>query len=357
MLKQILSKMYIDPDLLAELSEEQKQILFFKMREEQVRRWKEREQAMEKKESLPVQPRPKKDNGKSVHWKLGADKEVWVWVMGEHHLDKPYDVLCEEILAERARLKAEQEAAELRYEMRSTESTGSLKTKSQASDVQAPGDKESRVGKKAAEEGGQGRGCGPAPSPEEQKTPSPSSSSRNIQQMLADSISRMKEYGFLQKKESVKKTQDEEIKQIDEERTKQIYKNWKEDSEWQASLRKSKAADERRRSLAKQAREDYKRLSQRGRGSEGPQSPPGGPQKPRRPPLPPKPQFLSPTGHPHRPFRNQGVMRTESSSAQEDIVRWFREEQLPLRAGYLATSDSIAPWFHGECLAPQGAPI
>lgn len=68
-------------------------------------------------------------------------------------------------------------------------------------------------------------------------------------------------------------------------------------------VRKSKAADERRRSLAKQAREDYKRLSQRGRGSEGPQSPPGGPQKPRRPPLPPKPQFLSPTGHPHRPLR------------------------------------------------------
>lgn len=47
---------------------------------------------------------------------------------------------------------------------------------------------------------------------------------------------------FKQKKESVKKTQDEEIKQIDEERTKQIYKNWKEDSEWQASCKYPEAS-------------------------------------------------------------------------------------------------------------------
>ncbi|XP_066878838.1 SH2 domain-containing protein 4A [Kogia breviceps] len=347
MLKQILSEMYIDPDLLAELSEEQKQILFFKMREEQVRRWKEREAAMEKQESLPVKPRPKKDNSKSVHWKLGADEEVWVWVMGEHHLDKPYDALCDEILAQRARLKAEQEVRELR-KTQSREFISGLKPKSHSSDVRAPGDREPRsTCEKAAEEGRRGRGRGPASPLEEEKTPLPSSSSRNVHQMLADSINRMKEYGFHQKKESGKKTQDEEVKQIDEERTKQIYKSWKEDSEWQASLRKSKAADERRRSLAKQAREDYKRLSQRERGGEGPQSTPGGPQKPRRPPLPPKPQFLSPAGHPCRPLRNRAAAKPEFRSAQGDIVRWFQEEQLPLRAGYLATSDSVAPWFHG----------
>ncbi|XP_036156207.1 SH2 domain-containing protein 4A isoform X2 [Myotis myotis] len=320
MLKQILSEMYIDPDLLAELSEEQKQILFFKMREEQIRRWKEREAAMEKKESLPVKSRPKKENSKSVHWKLGADKEVWVWVMGEHHLDKPYNVPCNEVVAESTQPKAQQEAEEL-SKAQSKHFTSSLTTKSHDCDLQTPGTWESpNICKKVAGQEESDPGSRPAPTLKEEKTP---------------------------KKESTKKTQDEEIKQVDEERTKQIYKSWKEDSEWQASLRKSKAADEKRRSLAKQAREDYKRLSQNGRSSEGLQSPSSVPLKPKRPPLPPKPKFLNPAEYPPKPFRNQAVTRTAPSAAQEDIIRWFKEEQLPLRAGYEKTSDTIAPWFHG----------
>ncbi|KAL4659849.1 hypothetical protein GN956_G1038 [Arapaima gigas] len=83
MLQQILQDMYVDPDVLDALNEEQKKILFLKMRQEQVRRWKEREERLENETSLALRPKPKKVHSKNVSWLLGRDGDVHVSVIGE----------------------------------------------------------------------------------------------------------------------------------------------------------------------------------------------------------------------------------------------------------------------------------
>ncbi|XP_077388919.1 SH2 domain-containing protein 4A [Festucalex cinctus] len=79
MLAKILEEMWVEPEVLEALSEEQKRILFLKMREEQVRRWREREERDGQDGSM----RPKKATSKHVSWLLGRDGDVCVRVIGE----------------------------------------------------------------------------------------------------------------------------------------------------------------------------------------------------------------------------------------------------------------------------------
>lgn len=113
MLEQILRDMYVDPEILAALDEEQKQTLFCKMREEQVRRWKTWSQNLNDE---PVRQKYKK-NKKQVSFQEGQDGEPWVWVMGEHKDDKSIDEILREEAIEKARHLAEKETEELRKQM------------------------------------------------------------------------------------------------------------------------------------------------------------------------------------------------------------------------------------------------
>lgn len=108
MLQQILRDLYVDPEILAELDEQQKQTLFCKMREEQVRRWKIWD------DQHPIEPRNNKGGKKGVSFLRGLDGEPWVWVMGEHKDDKTIEEILKEEAIEKARKIAEKEAEELR---------------------------------------------------------------------------------------------------------------------------------------------------------------------------------------------------------------------------------------------------
>lgn len=83
MLAKILEDMWVEPEVLEALSEEQKRILFLKMREEQVRRWAEREEREEREGRNNENTRPKKADNKHVRWLLGRDGDVSVSVIGE----------------------------------------------------------------------------------------------------------------------------------------------------------------------------------------------------------------------------------------------------------------------------------
>eukprot|EP00118_Oscarella_pearsei_P002062 m.9371 g.9371 ORF g.9371 m.9371 type:complete len:187 (+) comp21297_c0_seq1:76-636(+) len=114
MLQQILETGFIDPELLAELSEDQKQILYVKMRQGQIKRYLAREEAFDKSEKKKKAKTTKKNL--KLSFMTGSDGNPWVWVMGNYGNDLKYEELVtqndrEEV--ERSRVEDERAAQEL----------------------------------------------------------------------------------------------------------------------------------------------------------------------------------------------------------------------------------------------------
>jgi len=114
MLQQIIKDMFIDPELLEELSDDQKQILFFKMREEQIRRWKARQES----EILEEKMNPKDKTGKkSLKFFVDDDDNILTTVITDDDQDNVIAALNkkkDEEALKRAEEQARKEAEEER---------------------------------------------------------------------------------------------------------------------------------------------------------------------------------------------------------------------------------------------------
>ncbi|XP_053368046.1 SH2 domain-containing protein 4B isoform X2 [Clarias gariepinus] len=316
MMQQILQDMYIEPDLLRELNEEQKQILFYKIREEQVRRWNERES---RDPSLNVRKK-----SKGIQWLLGSDGEVWVWVMGEAQGDKIYSDIVEKLMEEKARKQAQREAQEL-WRMKEAEIEKKFR------DAMAK-EKARFVAGKWREETDDRR----AAKQEEQE-----------EDRICEKLKKCEQ--------EERQRGEEEIRQTEEKRAKELFislkqeekRSERDDKEWQEQLRRSKAADEEMKCKARRARDEYKRQSLRAiekglvAGLSGlfQKTHLNGSGQNRR--------HSDVLEQPSKTPADTMWVRPPRPTSRDSIMKWFKEEQKPRRAGYERSSNTIAPWFHG----------
>ncbi|XP_067941051.1 SH2 domain-containing protein 4A-like isoform X3 [Watersipora subatra] len=340
MLQQIIRDMYIEPDLLAELSEEQKQLIFIKIREEQVRRWKEFE-ANEGKETSNVALTKKNATSQHVNFLLGVDKNPWVWVMGEHPDDKSIEQIVEEEAKKEANEKAEKEAAIIR-EKGEREAEQKLREEEKRLELERQ-EQEKRLAALAA--AAKQKEAENARQKETLKTKQEVAKLKLVEQ----------EAPVQEKSEKARLIREESYRVLKEKRTSEILtafqktkllweKKATEDSQkldkvWQQREKQAKEADTQRRQLARYAREDYRRNSKLKPGEE---------------------VNHRASRQPKTAFRESAILIKNASvavrqsmsqtkprpSGKGDIVKWFLEEEKPKNTG-LTESGEVEPWFHG----------
>nr|CAD7400464.1 unnamed protein product [Timema cristinae] len=356
MLQQILQDMWVDPEILSELDEGQKQTLFCRMREEQVRRWKiwDQQQQEEKTDKAVGN----NTGNKQVEFLLSSNGEPWVWVMGEH----PDDRTIEEILEQEAREKARKQAEkEIR---RSMEAELSQLLDLNAKQIEAMEAAEVQHVEGKCEE-------------EEEDTMEIYCSVDEIRDKMATSQfvaynnnnnNKVKETLFnLNYLEGDRRDILQEIsqnkpskvsqkvalweKKVMEERTSEIFRRLQrkqaeakkeaEEAErrqeqlWKEQERKAKEAELQIREIARRAREEHRRTSVLDMDTETN-----------------TPRVLqdnislnsSSCSSLNATFSDSSMAKPPSKEA---VVEWFRSSEVSRRAGMDQSTNTVVPWFHG----------
>ncbi|XP_022199791.1 SH2 domain-containing protein 4A [Nilaparvata lugens] len=327
MLQQILRDMWVDPELLAELDESQKQTLFCRMREEQIRRWKVWDEQEKKKPFKP--PSIDRGGGRRVQFLMGADGNPWTWVMGEHKDDKSIDQILEEEAREAARTQAEKEAEQLRLSVEA-ELTELLEISGQ-----------NEIG---TIEGTEDIYCSVDELKLHNKIPAtPIVSTQLINDSRRDALQEIS----LNKPHNVSQRVAMWEKRVMEERTSEIFKKiqkkkmeavkeaeeaeFKQEQLWREQERRAKEAEQQIREIARRAREEHRRSS----------------------------VLEMDTSPPNTPLINtslSGAVNKQSSHLgfdgpkppnKEAIIEWFRSSEVARKAGLETDKNVVAPWFHG----------
>ncbi|KAK3092097.1 hypothetical protein FSP39_025151 [Pinctada imbricata] len=342
MLQQILQDMYVDPELLAELSDEQKHLLFVKMREEQVRRWKEREDKLEEEEKKKPRKLNHKKCNKNVGFLSGTDGKEWVWVMGEHK----NDMTIEQILETEALRKAEQEAENELEELRKREEVDLKKKmveeqhkieeeqKRAAEDLKRKEEeaalyqsiKEAREAARKAEEEKRKSVEKERIRIEQLREKFASEKRKSLERLQKDKNRRSSEI-FIKIQEGRKK-----MEKVAEEHSHELDENFKEQE------KKAKEAQNQIQNLARKARIEYKNSM---RATANVMSAANAFRKGNKPPLPPKNMDKVPANlikKPKRPPRPPN---------RQAVIEWFLEEERPRGSGVESETGKICSWFHG----------
>ncbi|XP_071503705.1 SH2 domain-containing protein 4A-like [Diadema antillarum] len=357
MLQQILRDMYVDPDLLAELSEHQKELLFVKMREEQVRRWKVRDEA-ESKKAVKRVPKPGK---KSVEWLQGRDGCEWVWVMGDHKDDQSIEEILERESQEKARILAQEEAGAKRLQQKKQEEEEMKKKEKEEEEKRKKLKEEEERLKKVAEELEMKRKKAEAEAYaslkemrlQKEKMEREEAEKKRKEEELKEKQEQLRKAKEQQDKE--RKERERRLQEEEEKRRKELYMSLKEirekqkaaamkerdqaDKIFQVQLRESKKADKDRSHRARIAREEVRRsrISKDLSGINIEEIldnkkivPPEEPPVDEKPSLPPR-----------------KIIRTPKPTSHQAVVEWFQSEETGRQTGLVTGSNEVAPWFHG----------
>ncbi|XP_062603877.1 SH2 domain-containing protein 4B-like isoform X2 [Saccostrea cucullata] len=341
MLRQILQTMTVDPDLLAELSDEQKAILFVKIREEQVRRYDEHE----KNNQTEKIPRKPKKGKKMVEFMQGKDGKEWVWVMGEHKNDRSIEEMIELEWQEKALKEAEREIEEMRrreeaeiakrleeekerLEMEQKHKEEELRKQREEAELYASLKQAREVARKLEEEKQKAE--------EEEKIrveqlrhKFAEDKRHSLERLLKKKNRRSSEIftEYMSKREEMEKIAEQNLKEVE--------------SNWQEQEKKAKKAEEEVKELARRARIEYQNSLKLGMNVLNAVSAFSGNGTNTKPPVPPKSEEL------RKSMTKVINKRPPRPPNKQAVIDWFLEEERPKGVGTDPSTGKVAAWFHG----------